>query len=222
MPAPANSATIRTASAGTFRAPATFARQRSEIMAPFAARLLATALPLVLLATATSATAYVLARRRGSAEPGHARRVAVGALLAAYAFGLAWWTIVLANPNHDGARHANLVPFREIARSLTDHEPGYGLLNFWGNIVAFVPVGVLALLAVRRDRRRAWLVALAGGAALSAALEISQFGVGRSADIDDVILNAVGVGLGVALACAGRRSWTRGRTLSPAETDATQ
>lgn len=208
-------------------------------MAPFAARLLATALPLALLATAAAATAYLLARRRGVGESGHARRAAVRALLAAYAVGLAWWTIVLANPNHDGSRHANLVPFREIVRSLTDRQPGYGLLNFWGNIVAFVPIGVLALLALRRGRRWAWLIALAGGAALSAALEISQYGVGRSADIDDVLLNAVGVGLGVALASAARRLSTRGqasefrprevRRIShlvvpapPAETDATQ
>ncbi len=189
-------------------------------MAPFAARLLATALPLVLLATAAATTAYALARRRGTGHPEHARRVAVRALLAVYAVGLAWWTIALANPNHDGARHANLVPFREIARSLTDREPGYGLLNFWGNIVAFVPVGVLGLLAIRRDRRRAWLIALAGGAALSIALELSQYGVGRSADIDDVILNAIGVGLGVAFARAARHASARGRTLSPPGTGA--
>jgi glycopeptide antibiotics resistance protein len=178
-------------------------------MAPFAARLLATALPLAIFATVAAAAAYALARRHGDGEPGHARRVATRAVLAVYAFGLAWWTVGLANPNHNGGHHANLVPFREIVRSLTDREPGYGLLNFWGNIVAFVPVGVLALLAIRRDRRRAWLVALAGGTALSAVLEVSQYGVGRSADIDDVILNVIGVGLGVALACAVRRELSR-------------
>jgi glycopeptide antibiotics resistance protein len=178
--------------------------------------------PLLVLATGGAATAYALARRRSSAELGHARRAAVRALLSAYAVGLAWWTIVLANPNRDGARHANLVPFREIARSLTDREPGYGLLNFWGNIIAFVPIGVLALLALQRDRRRAWIVALAGGATLSATLEISQYWVGRSADIDDVILNAIGVALGVAVACAARLASHRDRTLSPAENRAAQ
>jgi len=188
-------------------------------MAPFAARLLWTALPLLFLATAAAATAYVVARRHRAGEPGFARRVAFRALLAVYALGLAWWTIGLANPNHDGARHANLIPFREIARSLTDREPGYGLLNFWGNIVAFVPIGVLGILAIRPDRRRAWLAVLAGGAALSAALEVSQYGVGRSADVDDVILNVIGVALGVALASAARRLMTPGRAsrLGPRE-----
>jgi glycopeptide antibiotics resistance protein len=183
-------------------------------MAPFAARLLATALPLALLATAAVTTAYVLARRRDASESGHARRVAVRTLLAVYPFGLAWWTIALANPNHDGTRHANLVPFREIARSLTDREPGYGLLNFWGNVVAFIPIGVLGLLAMRSSRRRGWLVALASGAGLSALLETCQYGVGRSGDIDDVILNALGVAIGVALACAARR----GLPLEPVRT----
>lgn len=169
-------------------------------MDAFAYRLLATAVPLALLAALAARVAYVVARRRPDARPGSARRAATRALLAAYAIGLGWWTIVIANPNQDGSRHANLTPFREIARSLTNSEPGYGLLNFWGNIVAFVPVGVLALLALLGSRRQATLVALAGGTALSAILEISQYGVGRSADVDDVILNAIGVGLGVALA----------------------
>ena len=171
----------------------------------FALTLLATALPLLALAAIIGGIAYASAHRGGSAAPGHARRVAIRGLLTTYALALAWWTILLANPNQDGARHANLTPFREIARSLTNPEPGYGLLNFWGNIVAFVPVGVLGLLAMRRARPRSWLIALLGGTALSATLELIQYAVGRSADVDDVILNAVGVGLGVAIAIAARR-----------------
>jgi glycopeptide antibiotics resistance protein len=145
-----------------------------------------------------------VARRHPGAQPDSPRRAATRALLATYAVGLGWWTIVIANPSQDGSRHANLVPFREIARSLTVHVSGYGLLNFWGNIVAFVPIGVLGLLAVRRRRRLTWLVVIVGGTALSAVVEISQYGVGRSADIDDVILNAIGVAIGVALAFAAR------------------
>lgn len=178
-------------------------------MDAFAYRLLATAVPLALLAIVAARAAYVVARRRPGARRGSARRAATGALLAAYALGLGWWTIALANPNQDGLRHANLVPFREIARSLTNNEPGYGLLNFWGNIVAFVPVGALALLAMRRGRRHATLFALASGTALSAILEVAQYGVGRSADVDDVILNAIGVGLGVALAASARAAGSR-------------
>jgi len=72
-----------------------------------------------------------------------------------------------------------------------------------------MPIGVLAPLAMARGRRLGWLLALAGGTALSATLEAAQYAVGRSADIDDVILNAIGVGCGVALAVAVRRVWTR-------------
>jgi glycopeptide antibiotics resistance protein len=176
-------------------------------MAPFAARLLATALPLAIFATVAAAAAYALSRRSGEGDPGHARRVATRAVLAVYGFGLAWWTVGLANPNHNGGHHANLVPFREIVRSLTDPEPGYGLLNFWGNIVAFVPVGALAILSLRPERRWPWLAALLGGTLGSVTLETAQYFVGRSADVDDVILNTVGVGLGIALITAGRRLW---------------
>jgi len=192
--------------------------QESGAMTRFAARLLATALPLVILAAIVSGSTYALARRRSEARSGHACRVTIRALLATYAFALAWWTIILANPNEDGVRHANLIPFREITRSLTNHEAGYGVLNFWGNIVAFVPVGVLALLAIRRGRRLAWLIALASGTVLSAALEVAQYTVGRSADIDDVILNTVGVGLGVTLALAAVRGIRRANPTSHDET----
>jgi len=208
-------------------------------MEPIEQQLLATAVPLALLAVFAARVAYVAARRRPGAPPSAPRLAATRALLVAYAVGLCWWTVVIANPNQDGSRHANLVPFREIARSLTDREQSYGLLNFWGNIVAFIPVGALALLAFRRDRRRAGLVALAAGMALSAILEVAQYGVGRSADVDDVILNAIGVGFGVAVGLVVRRLSSRGRAprrrarevrrisqlsppSSPAETDAAQ
>ncbi len=179
-------------------------------MTPFARHLLGTALPLAIVAVIAASLAYSVASRRG--DGGHARgwRAATRALLAVYAVGLIWWTIVLANPNFDGARHANLVPFREISRSLTDREPGYGLLNFWGNIVAFVPVGVLALLAIRRARPWGWAIAIASGIGLSAAIEATQYTIGRSADVDDVILNGAGVVVGVVVAALIRR------VLSPA------
>jgi VanZ family protein len=171
-------------------------------MTGFAAHLLATALPLAALATTAAWTSFAIVRLHGTRE--HARRAATRALLAAYALGLAWWTILLANPAQTAERHVNLVPFREIARSLSVLETRYGLLNLWGNVVAFVPVGVFGLLALRRGSRRAWLIALGAGTALSVVLEVAQYGVGRSADVDDVILNGIGVGLGVALAAIAR------------------
>ena len=94
---------------------------------------------------------------------------------------------------------------RTYVADLGGGEPGYGLLNFWGNIVAFVPVGALALLSLRGGRRWLWLMVLVGGTLGSVALETAQYFVGRSADIDDVVLNTVGVGLGIALG-AGIRS----------------
>jgi glycopeptide antibiotics resistance protein len=175
-------------------------------MTRFAAHLLATALPLAALATAAAGTSYAVARWHGTRGRGQARRAAIRALLAVYALGLAWWTILLANPAQTGERQANLVPFREIARSLSVLETRYGLLNLWGNVVAFIPVGVLGLLALRRGSRRAWLIALGAGTALSVVLEVTQYGVGRSADVDDVILNGIGVGLGVVLAALARKA----------------
>ena len=178
-------------------------------MTTFARHLLGTAAPLAVLAVLSAAIAYAVSRRRGAGNRSDARLAVVRALLAVYGVGVIWWTIVLPNPDKDGWRHANLVPLREIARSLTNHEPGYGILNFWGNIAAFVPIGVLGYLAIRDGRRWAWLLALTGGVAFSASIEVTQYTIGRSADVDDVILNGLGVIVGMAIAGLARRAGRR-------------
>jgi glycopeptide antibiotics resistance protein len=92
----------------------------------------------------------------------------------------------------------NLVPFRSMR-----HDWGAGGWSFWvnlvGNVVAFVPFGVL----VPRCRTRptsAWSVGLVA-LALSGAIELAQYLSGRRiADIDDVLLNVAGALLGYGLA----------------------
>jgi len=67
-------------------------------------------------------------------------------------------------------------------------------LNLTANVALFVPLGLLAPLASERLRR--FRSVLIFGVKASLAIEVSQFLIGRSADIDDVILNVVGVGIG--------------------------
>lgn len=72
------------------------------------------------------------------------------------------------------------------------------LVNFVGNIVAFVPIGMIPPLA-RPRRARAWHAA-AFCLSLSALIEVVQYGTGRRvADVDDLILNTVGGLLGYAI-----------------------
>ena len=73
--------------------------------------------------------------------------------------------------------------------------------NFYGNILLFIPLGlVLAFLLY------GWLVgrvatAAALGAALSGSVELAQTTMARTADINDIILNGTGAALGACLGC---------------------
>lgn len=80
----------------------------------------------------------------------------------------------------------NLIPFSQ----------GDSLFNIVGNIVMFVPFGFLAALLWRGWTGRR---ALCAGLGITAGIECWQMLVGRFFDIDDIILNALGVFCGFLL-----------------------
>jgi glycopeptide antibiotics resistance protein len=94
---------------------------------------------------------------------------------------------------------ANLVPFRDIRAVLRSGNASLILLNLAGNALLFAPVGFLLALVLRRP-----LTGLLLGVLLSVFEESLQYVAGRAADVDDVILNGVGVGVGVLAAVAVR------------------
>lgn len=69
--------------------------------------------------------------------------------------------------------------------------------QLWLNIAMFVPLGLLLPLAGRRFRRFTATAAVV--LATTVLIEVTQFFIGRSADIDDVIMNFAGGVLGFAL-----------------------
>lgn len=107
----------------------------------------------------------------------------------------------------------NLVPFREVVRTL--HNPSWHQIvrQLGGNFLLLVPFTVLG--PVLWPRLRAWRWALAIGVGISASIELLQLALSallqnpyRSVDIDDVIVNTAGALLGYALFVGGRR-WLR-------------
>ncbi|MFM7328554.1 MAG: VanZ family protein, partial [Bacteroidota bacterium] len=93
------------------------------------------------------------------------------------------------------AGEANWIPFRTIWPYLLGHK---GLLiagiNLIGNIILLVPVGFLASVAVTNLKfRHVMVLALASGFCIEGLQVILQVGI---FDIDDVILNGLGVVLG--------------------------
>lgn len=87
----------------------------------------------------------------------------------------------------------NLVPVRESLRLfrfyLKHRMWGAILINFPGNIVMFLPIGLFAGLLMDKPR---WWKSVFVTALLSLFIEFFQLFVSRGTDIDDLILNTIG------------------------------
>lgn len=88
-----------------------------------------------------------------------------------------------------------LKPFREITRAVRGPWVMFLVL---ANIGIFAPVGFFVALLWRRSR---WWKSLLVGLTASATIEFIQFFIGRSTDIDDVILNTTGALTGFWIFC---------------------
>jgi glycopeptide antibiotics resistance protein len=89
----------------------------------------------------------------------------------------------------------NIVPFRSIVPLLSGRgNQLIAMVNLFGNIIPFMPIGLLAPLVVRSF---SWQKALVLGVGTGLTFEVMElvFRVGIF-DVDDVILNAFGVMLG--------------------------
>ena len=107
----------------------------------------------------------------------------------------------------------NLVPFRTMTHDIRNGGSEF-VINFAGNLAAWVPLGMLPPLIWGR-RASAWRVA-AASFGFSLTIELAQGYSGRRvADVDDLILNTVGglVGFGMwsAFEALRRRSIGSGR-----------
>jgi glycopeptide antibiotics resistance protein len=165
-------------------------------------------------------------RRRGTASDVLVAQLVLGAWVAAVValtlFPLPWPTgpdrpVVRSDPRHWPMPWASVTPLATIGMSLREGFASAEGRVLIGNLVAFVPLGFLAPILGRRWRSALRILLL--GVAASAAVELAQLGwdlvVGmpwRSADIDDVIVNAAGTVLGyvgwrvASVALAGRRA----------------
>ncbi len=94
------------------------------------------------------------------------------------------------------SRTFNVVPFKEIKRFWSmRYTYGWGitLTNLVGNILIFVPFGLLVPASAKKKYLKNFFTVMALTVALSAAIELIQyFTVVGAFDIDDIILNTVG------------------------------
>lgn len=91
----------------------------------------------------------------------------------------------------------NYIPLYTISRFFRYGTPVQNAINLLGNVLVFAPMGMLPPLLWRRWRRAIPGIGL--GMLTSVLIEVVQPLVGRSRDIDDVILNTLGSALGYML-----------------------
>ena len=93
----------------------------------------------------------------------------------------------------------NLTPGYTIRSMLEKGSYGQKVINLAGNVLIFAPLGVLPPLLWKRWRYLWAAVPLSAG--VSCLIEFLQLFLGRSVDVDDVILNTLGGLLGYLLFC---------------------
>lgn len=117
------------------------------------------------------------------------RVLLVGALLMGLAVALPG-PVVATGPGG-----VNLVPGAGIHAELTNINKSLGLVNLLGNVLLWMPAAFLAPIAWGWRPRRVLLV----GFVLVVVLETAQGFLGRSADVDDVLLTTTGIAMGAWL-----------------------
>ena len=133
-----------------------------------------------------------------------ARRVALEAIFIGYVAALAYVTLFLplsaASKAHGfGWVAVNFVPARSIVGISRDCR-GQAMRQLLGNVVLFMPLGLLLPLLGARCRRFALTAAV--GLSVSVGIELVQLALlltqtaRRVVDVDDVILNVTGACLG--------------------------
>ena len=90
----------------------------------------------------------------------------------------------------------NLIPFRTLWAQLTgnlplDSEDIYiGRLNILFNLLVFLPLGVFLPVLFRKEQK--WYFVSITAVGISALTQVVKYLVGRTADIDDILLNVIG------------------------------
>lgn len=104
-----------------------------------------------------------------------------------------------------GWKKANTVPFHtiNIYKKGLERNDTSAEYNIWGNLLGFIPFGILLPLAIPFFKR--WWAMLPAGLLLSLGYETTQLLTGLGVwDVDDLLLNTAGATAGFLLFAGGR------------------
>ena len=112
--------------------------------------------------------------------------------LAFVVYSISLFYVVTFEDNNYGTN--NFIPFREIIRY--EFLSTYFIKNVLGNVILFIPFGYSVSTLIKSKKPFAiLLVALL----TSLTIEVTQYMIGRTFDIDDIILNVIGCIIGYLL-----------------------
>lgn len=94
----------------------------------------------------------------------------------------------------EGSWGINFIPFRTIKSYIKYSGLFHCLVNILGNVIIFIPIGLL--LPIILNRYKSFFKIIIISFSISIIIEFIQFFIGRSVDIDDIILNTIGGLLG--------------------------
>lgn len=111
-----------------------------------------------------------------------------------FEFGITGFNIVKS-----GIHDTNLIPFKVLFETYNEvfvnGYINYFLINFLGNIMLFIPFGIFIPLLWKVSIKKVILI----GFCSSLFIEVSQLLLTRGTDVDDLMLNTIGVVLGLVL-----------------------
>lgn len=99
----------------------------------------------------------------------------------------------------------NLIPFRRILSFVKPFNADLFGVNVAGNIVMFIPWGFGMVLLWKKNRAPIAILSFSLG--LTVFIETCQLFIGRSVDVDDLILNFTGSCLGAGIFFLLRKRW---------------
>lgn len=103
-----------------------------------------------------------------------------------------------------------LVPFKGIKTVLYHGFNRYARVNIVGNVLMFLPFGLLWCILVPQGKK--WYVTIPLGFLFSVLIEVTQLFLLRGTDVDDVLLNTIGTALGFGLGCLAERAVSKGHS----------
>lgn len=104
-----------------------------------------------------------------------------------------WGNLVILNARESLTENMNLVPLRMIADYIHAFDEGnlfYAVVMLFGNLGTFLPLGFFPALLFRNLKAK-HIFFIGFGYSLTA--EVLQFFLGRHCDVDDILLNVLGV-----------------------------